>query len=52
VSITGRILSAEEGEAAREFKAEGKIADNRAVIPMTTPKGSRIGKIELSFTQP
>jgi hypothetical protein len=52
VSITGTIRSAEEGEATREFKAEGKIADNRAVFPLITPKGSRIGKIELSLTQP
>ncbi len=52
VSITGTMRSAEVGEAAREFKAEGNIADNRAVFPLTTPKGSRIGKIELSFTDP
>jgi hypothetical protein len=52
VSITGSVRSEDEGEAPREFKAEGKIADNRAVFPLMTPKGSRIGKIELSLTQP
>jgi len=52
VSITGSIRSEDGGEAAREFKAEGKIADNRAVFPLVTPKGSRIGKIELSLIEP
>ena len=49
VSITGTMHSADQGVASREFKAEGQIADNRAVFPMLTPKGSRIGKIELSL---
>jgi hypothetical protein len=52
VSITGTMRSEDEGEAPREFKAEGRIADNRAVVPLITPKGSRIGKIELSVIKP
>ena len=52
VSITGTMHSADQGEAPREFKAEGQIADNRAVVPLMTPKGSRIGKIELSLIEP
>ncbi|MFM9845150.1 MAG: hypothetical protein ACKVOI_19470 [Dongiaceae bacterium] len=52
VSITGTMRSNDEGVVAREFKAEGRIADNRAVVPLMTPKGSRIGKIELSLIEP
>jgi hypothetical protein len=52
VSIIGTMRSTNEGAAAREFKAEGQIADNRAVFPLLTPKGSRIGKIELSLIKP
>ncbi len=52
VSITGTLHSADKNVASREFKAEGQIAGNRAVVPLVTPKGSRIGKIELSLTKP
>jgi hypothetical protein len=44
--------SEDEGVAPRDFKAEGKLADNRAVVPLMSPKGSRIGKIELSLVKP
>ena len=52
VSITGTMHSADQNMAPREFKAEGDLAENRAVVPLMTPKGSRIGKIELSLTKP
>ena len=52
VSIAGTMRSEDVGEAPREFKAEGKLAGNRAVVPLMSPKGSRIGKIELSLVKP
>lgn len=49
VTLKGTIKSSTEEGKARDFKAEGTIAQNRMATSVVTDKGSKIGRIEMQF---
>jgi DNA/RNA endonuclease YhcR with UshA esterase domain len=48
VRIKGTMESADQKET-RDFIVEGQVGEDWTTLPMKTPKGSRIGKIDLKM---
>jgi hypothetical protein len=49
LTLKGTVRSGDKETKTRDFKAEGKIADNRMTTAVVTDKGSKIGHIEFEF---